>query len=183
MRLLSRESTEKVSGPGKGSQRKGPVSKQEIFEKLPVPQAVATMAIPTVISQLINLIYNMVDAFFVGRTGNSNMVAATSLTLTLVMMNTALSNLFGVGGGSLVARLMGVSRTEECRRVSVFSVYGAAATALLYSLVIGLWLRPLLYFLGAKEETIRYAAQYTMIVIVIGSVFSMLSSTFFLSLR
>ena len=103
--------------------------KKELFEKLPVPTALATMAIPTIISQLINLVYNMVDAFFIGRTGNSYMVAATSLTLTLVMMNTALSNLFGVGGGSLVARLMGAGQEDESKRVSAFSVYGAVAVA------------------------------------------------------
>ena len=152
-------------------------SKKDIFENLPVPKALATMAIPTIISQLINLVYNMVDAFFIGRTGNSYMVAATSLTLTLVMMNIALSNLFGVGGGSLVARLLGASQEEECKRVSAFSVYGAVAVSLLYSLLIGLFLHPVLYFLGASSETIGYASQYTMLVIVIGSVFSILSMT------
>ena len=151
--------------------------KKELFENLPVPKALAAMAVPTIISQLINLVYNMVDAFFIGQTGNSYMVAATSLTLTLVMMNTALSNLFGVGGGSLVARLMGASQEEECKRVSAFSVYGAAAAALSYSLLIGSFLRPVLFFLGASQETIVYASQYTLLVIVAGSVFSMLSMT------
>lgn len=151
--------------------------KKEIFENLPVPKALAMMAVPTVISQLINLVYNMVDAFFIGRTGNSYMVAATSLTLTLVMMVTALSNLFGVGGGSLVARLMGASQEEECKKVSAFSVYGAAVTALAYSLLNGVFLRPILFFLGASNETIAYASQYTQLVIVVGSVFSMLSMT------
>ncbi len=151
--------------------------KKELFEKTPVPKALAAMAAPTVISQLINLVYNIVDAFFIGRTGNSYMVAATSLTLTLVMMNTALSNLFGVGGGSLAARLMGASQEEECRRVTAFSLYGAVITALTYSLLIGVFLRPVLFFLGASDETITYASQYTLLVIVIGSVFSMLSMT------
>ena len=72
-----------------------------------------TMAIPTIISQMINLIYNMVDAFFIGRTGNSYMMAATSITLTIVMLNIAMSNLFGIGGGSLVARLMGKEQPAE----------------------------------------------------------------------
>ncbi len=152
-------------------------NKKALFEEMPIQSALATMAIPTIISQLINLVYNMVDAFFVGRTGNSYMVAATSLTLTLVMMNTALSNLFGVGGGSLVARLMGASQEDECKRVSAFSIYCAAAVAILYSLLIGLFLHPVLYFLGASSETVIYASQYTMLVIVCGSVFSMLSMT------
>ncbi len=156
---------------------KAAVNKKEMFETMPVPQALAAMAVPTIISQLITLIYNMVDAFFIGQTGNSFMVAAISLTLTLVIMLTSLSNLFGVGGGSLTARLMGVSQDEEARRVSAFSVYGAIAVALAYSLLIGLFMNPLLYFLGASEATIAYARQYTFLVIVLGGGFSMVSMT------
>ncbi len=156
---------------------KRPGSRQELFAETPVPRALYLMAVPTIISQLINLIYNVVDAFFVGRTGNSYMMAATSLTLTLVMMNTALANLFGIGGGSLVARLMGVKKTENARSVSAFSVYGAAAVALVYSLLTGVFLDPLLRFLGASDATIAYARSYALIVIVIGSLPSILSMT------
>ena len=63
------------------------IKKKELFSSVPVPEALMTMAIPTIISQMINLIYNMVDAFFIGRTGNSYMMAATSITLTIVMLN------------------------------------------------------------------------------------------------
>ena len=118
---------------------KAKLDKKEMFESMPVPKALTAMAVPTIISQLITLIYNMVDAFFIGQTGNSYMVASISLTLTLVIMLTSLSNLFGVGGGSLSARLMGVRQDGECRRVSAFSVYGAIAVALTYSLLIGVF--------------------------------------------
>ena len=154
-----------------------PENKQQLFAETPVPRALRIMAVPTIISQLINLIYNMVDAFFIGRTGNSFMMAATSLTLTLIMMNVALSNLFGIGGGSLVARLMGIRREENARQVSALSVYGAAAIALLYSSLIGIFLDPLLRFLGASDATIGFARSYTLIVIVIGSLPSILSLT------
>lgn len=70
-------------------------SRQELFESVSIPKALATLAIPTIISQIINLVYNMVDAFFIGRTGNSYMMAATTLTLTLMLMNIAFGNLFG----------------------------------------------------------------------------------------
>ena len=152
------------------------VNKQELFANVPVPRALYTMAIPTIISQLINLIYNMVDAFFIGRTGNAYMMAATSLTLTMIMMNVALSNLFGIGGGSHVARLMGAQKPDEARRVSAFSFYGAIGIALLYSLLTGLFLDPLLDFLGASDATIGYARSYALIVIVIGSLPAILSA-------
>jgi len=135
------------------------------------------MAVPTIISQLINLIYNMVDAFFIGRTGNTYMMAATTITLTMVMLNVAFSNLFGVGGGSLVARLMGRKEHEFARQVSAFSAYGAMLLAITYSILVGLFLDPVLRLLGASDATIGFARQYAMIVIVIGSLPSILSLT------
>ncbi len=153
------------------------VSRRELFATMPVPRALLTMAIPTIISQIINLIYNMVDAFFIGRTGNSYMMAATTITLTLVMMNVALSNLFGIGGGSLVARLMGAGEPRQARRASAFSAYGAMLIALIYSLLIGLFLDPILRFLGASDATVGYARSYARIVTVAGSLPAILSMT------
>ena len=151
------------------------INKQDLFANVPIPKALFTMAVPTIISQLINLVYNMVDAFFIGRTGNSYMMAATTLTLTLGLMNVAFSNLYGTGGGSLVARLMGVDRLDEARHVSAFSLYGAVGLAIFYSAVVGLFLDPILDFLGASEATIGYARSYATIVVVIGTLPTLLS--------
>ena len=150
-------------------------TKTELFSSVPVPKALLTMAVPTIISQIINLIYNMVDAFFIGRTGNSYMMAATSITLTMVMMNVALSNLFGIGGGSLVARLMGTGENKKAREVSSFSFYGAVCVSLIYATLVGIFLNPLLRFLGASDATIGYAHSYALIVIVTGCLPSVLS--------
>ena len=111
---------------------KTPIDKNELFARVPVGKALLTLAVPTVISQLISLIYNMVDAFYIGRTGNSFMMAATTITLPVLLLNISFGNLFGIGGGSHVARLLGAGNTEDAGRVSAFSVYGAAATGLLY---------------------------------------------------
>ena len=119
----------------------------------------------------------MVDAFFIGRTGNSYMMAATTLALTLMLMHIAFANLFGIGGGSLIARLIGRQNTADARRVSAFSFYGAACIALLYSLVIGLFLDPILHILGASPDTLVYARQYTILIIVCGSLPGILSAT------
>ena len=77
--------------------------KKALFENVPIPRALAAMAVPTIISQLINLVYNIVDTFYIGRIGNPYMTAATTICWTLVMLIVALSNLYGVGGGSLIA--------------------------------------------------------------------------------
>ena len=153
------------------------LSKTELFEQAPIPRALAAMAIPTIISQLINLIYNMVDAFFIGRTGNSYMMAATTVTLTLTMLNVAFANLYGVGGGSLIARLMGRKQDEEGRKVCAYAVRGAILLGLGYSAAAGLFMGPILRFLGASDATVGYAEQYTTYVIVIGSAPTILSLT------
>lgn len=72
-------------------------TKKGIFESRSVPSALATMAIPTIMSQLIALIYNVADTWFIGQTDNPYMVAASSLVATIFLMTVAVSNLFGVG--------------------------------------------------------------------------------------
>ncbi len=152
-------------------------AKKYLFEQMPLPRTLAKMAIPTIVSQLVNLIYNLVDTFFIGRTGNSYMVAATTVTLTLTMLNVAFSNIFGIGGGSLMARLLGKGEYEMAKRASAFSCIGAAVMALCYSALIAATAEPVLYFLGASDATIGFAKTYTMLVIVIGSLPAMLAMT------
>lgn len=68
------------------------------------------MAIPTILSQLVTMIYNLADTFFVGQTGDPNQVAAVSFAFPAFMILTAIGNLFGVGGGSLLSRLLGAKK-------------------------------------------------------------------------
>lgn len=151
-------------------------NKKELFESMPVKKAIATMAIPTIISQLINLIYNVVDTFFIGRTGNTYMIAAVSVAYTIFIMTVAFSNLYGVGGGSLVARLSGQKEYEKAKKVSAYSFYGAIVIAIAYSLLIFLFCEPLLKLLGASYESMVYAKQYVYTVIVIGDIPVILSA-------
>ena len=150
--------------------------KRELFESVPVPRAITTMAIPTVISQLISVVYTIVDSFFIGRTGNAYMVASVSIAFTLYMMTVAMSNLFGIGGGSLAARLLGQGRGEDARRVTSFSFYGAAAIGLAYGLFAFAFMDPMLRILGASDATIGFTRQYVWLVIVLGSVPTIVST-------
>ena len=152
-------------------------NKIDIFENQPVPKALATMAIPTIISQLITLIYNMADTWFIGQTNNPYMVAAASLVATMFLMTLTISNLFGAGGGSLVVRLLGSKQIEEAEKVASWSFVMSAGGALLFSMICLIFMDPLLHVLGASENTIGYARQYLLIVVVLGSLPTILSST------
>ncbi len=142
--------------------------KTALFEKVPVPRALFTMAVPTVISQLITLIYNMADTFFIGRTNDPCKVAASSLVLTVFLMAGALANLFGVGGGSLMVRLLGAGDRDEARRTASWTVVMSALWGAVFSLLCLLFMDPLLRTLGASDNTIGYARQYLLFVVVIG---------------
>ena len=150
--------------------------RQAIFETAPVPKAILTLAIPTIISQLITLAYNLADSFFVGRTGNSYMIAAVGLVYPIFSMTTAFANLFGIGGGSLISRLLGAKRPEQARQVCVFSFYGAIAASALFSLLVYLFLDPILYAVGASPDTIEYAREYMFWILVLGGVPTVLSA-------
>lgn len=150
---------------------------KEIFETKPVASALAKMAVPTIISQLITLIYNIADTWFIGQTNNPYMVAASSLVLTIFLMTAAIANLFGVGGGSLVVRLLGSKDEEEARKVASLSLVLAAAASLLFSVLCFVFMNPLLCVLGASDNTIGFARQYLIFVVVIGGLPTVLANT------
>ena len=158
-------------------------NKVEIFENKPIAQALAIMAVPTIVSQLITLIYNIADTWFIGQTGNPYMVAASSLVATIYLMTTAIANIFGTGGGNLVVRLLGKGDEYEARKVASLSLVMALGSAFTFSVLCLIFMNPLLEVLGASENTIGYARQYLISVVVIGSAPTILSSTMSAMLR
>lgn len=132
--------------------------------------AVLTLATPTVISQMVTMVYNLADTFFVGQLGDPRKVAAVSLVLPAYTMLTAIANLFGVGGSSVISRFLGSGQSEKARQTSTFCIYAALASALLYSLIALIAERPLLFLLGASSETYGFAREYMVWILVIGGV-------------
>lgn len=152
-------------------------SNKALFEDRPVWSALGTLALPMVISQLITLVYNLADTYFIGRTGNPYMVAAASLVLPVYSNSIAVSNLIGTGGGTLISRLLGAGREDEARKVSSTGLYIALAMAALYCLLCLVTMKPLLLLLGASGNTFEYARQYAICVIVGGGIPTVISLT------
>lgn len=99
----------------------------ELMACQPVPKAVAAMAIPSVISSLVTVVYNMADTFFVGQTGDALQVAAVSLTNPIFILLMAFANMFGMGGSAAASIAMGEGDEERTRRVSAFVTYASLA--------------------------------------------------------
>lgn len=151
-------------------------SKTELFEKTPVTRAVLALVVPTVISQIITVIYNMADTFFVGQVGDPNQVAAASLSLPLFLVTTDLANLFGIGGASLISRSLGHGDTEKARKTSAFCIWTSAAVALFYGLAIFVLRRAVLPAVGTDDFTYGFCSSYLFWTLTVGAVPTVLNA-------
>ena len=94
-----------------------------LFEKTSVPRAFFALTIPNVLNKIVMLLYNMADTFFIARTGNTALVAGVSLVAPVFMVMIAMGDIFGIGGSSLISRLLDRARTGK-PKASVHSVSG-----------------------------------------------------------
>lgn len=133
---------------------------KQVFESYSVPKAVATMAVPSMLGMLINVVYNLADTFFVGQTGNSNQVAAVSVSMPLFLIFIAVGNLFGVGGCAFISRSLGEGRQDRVKKISSFCIYTSILVGIILGAVYMLFKTPLLYLVGASDNTIGFAADY-----------------------
>jgi len=140
----------------------------EIFENLPVHKAVAMQIIPAIASQMIALIYNLADTYFVGQLNDPNQTAGVTVGLFSFALLTAISNLFGIGGASLMARSLGQKNPEKARQISTVSFYGGLLSAIVFSLTFFTFASPILRISGATDSTYSYAFNYTKWVIMLG---------------
>lgn len=127
-------------------------TQDELFSSLPVPVALRRMILPAAISQIIVLIYNMADTFYIGRTDNPYMLAGASLILPVFNMLLCLASLAGIGGGTLISRLLGAGQPQEARKVSAFSFYLAILLSLAFSVGLGVFMDPALRFLAGTAR-------------------------------
>ena len=151
--------------------------KRELFEKTPVPKALATLAIPTIISQLISMIYNLADTFYIGLANYPSQTAASSVAFTLMFMLNCIPNLFGVGAGSLISRLLGEKKDKDAGGVASFAFYCTLIVTAIYSAAVLVFMNQMLNFLGATSSSLPYAQQYAFWVVVIGGIPAALSMT------
>lgn len=91
-----------------------------LFEQTPVPKAVMQLAVPTILSSLVMVIYNLADTYFVGMMNNPVQNAAVTLAAPVLLAFNAVNNLFGVGSSSMMSRALGRRDYESVRRSSAF---------------------------------------------------------------
>lgn len=135
-------------------------AENELMARMKVSKAVATMAIPSVISSLVTVVYNMADTFFVGQTGDPLQVAAVSLTNPIFILFMAFANMFGMGGSAVASMALGEQNQKRMKQVSAFITYASLAVGILFALVLVGFMQPILSIFGANEETYALACGY-----------------------
>ena len=131
-----------------------------------VSSAVAQMAIPSVISSLVIVLYNMADTFFVGQTGDALQVAAVSLTNPIFILFMAFANMFGMGGSAAASMALGQKNERRVRQVSSFVTYASLIVGVFFAVVLLVFTGPILSLFGADAQTYEYARGYTIYVAV-----------------
>lgn len=141
-----------------------------VFESLPVRQAVLKQIIPAVFSQMIALIYSLADTYFVGMLNAPAQTAAITIVYPSFVMLTAISNLFGIGGASMIARKLGRKDTQAAKEIASISFWLGLLSALCFSLFFLLFAKPILTLCGATESTYSFCLRYARWVVVFGGI-------------
>lgn len=148
----------------------GDAQKTELFESMPIPRAVMKLAIPTVLSSLVMVLYNLADTYFVGMLNNAVENAAVTLAAPLLLAFNAVNNLFGVGSSSMMSRSLGKKDYETVYRSAAFGFYCSIFAGLLFSIAYTVFQVPLLNLLGATEETLGATIGYARWTVTFGAV-------------
>ena len=149
--------------------------KIELFERMPIPKAVAQLSIPMIIGSLVSIIYNLADTFFVGMLNDPIQNAGVTLAAPVMLAFNAVNNLFGVGASSMMSRAMGRRDYETVYKSSAFAFWCSVFSGILFSLVCTVFKTPLLHLLGSNETTIQATADYMFWTVTCGAVPSILN--------
>lgn len=144
--------------------------KVNLFEQTPIPRAVAKLAVPTILSSLVMVIYNLADTYFVGMCNNAIENAAVTLAAPVLLAFNAVNNLFGVGSSSMMSRALGKKDYDTVYKNSAFGFYCALLSGAVFALLCGIFQNPLLKLLGADANTMGATVGYMKWTVVFGAV-------------
>lgn len=149
--------------------------KVTLFEKTPVPKAVMKLSVPTILSSLVMVLYNLADTYFVGMLNDPVQNAAVTLAAPVLLAFNAVTNLFGVGSSSMMSRALGRKDHEMVRRSSAFGFYCTLFAGMLFSFFYTVLRTPAMTVLGATDLTEAATAEYLKWTVSCGAVPAMLN--------
>lgn len=153
-----------------------------VLESMPVPRAIMNLAIPSVLSMLVNILYNLTDTFFIGKLNDPYQVAAVSISMPLFTLQMAMAGIFGIGGGSYLSRLLGRKDIGSAKNTLATSVVTSAALSVVLGIIGIIFIPTFIKLVGASGQTMVHARNY-MLYILIGSPVVLLKFTLVQLLR
>lgn len=136
----------------------------EVFNSMPVSQAVIKNAIPAMVAMLMVLVYNLADTFFIGQTHDAYQVAAVSLATPVFLMFMAVGTVFGIGGTSVISRAIGEGSKDYAKKVCSFCMWACVVVGIIMSLFFLIFMDDILSLIGASDDTWELAENYLTIV-------------------
>ena len=146
-----------------------------VFEEQNISKAIMRMGLPAMLGQLTTLIYNIADTFFVSLTREPAMIAAVTLCTPILLIIMSVASVFGMGGNSVIARLLGEEKNKEVRSTLNFCLYAMAIAGIVILLAGFLFMEPIARISGADAENMAYTCDYLKY-IFIGAPFIILSN-------
>lgn len=140
----------------------------EVFQSMPIPQAVIKNAVPSMVATIMVLVYNLADILFIGQTHDPFQVAALTLASQVFVFYSALGTVFGIGGTSVISRALGAEDNRYAKKVCSFCMWGSVGTGCVFSIVMWLFMGQLLRILGADSQTWDFTKDYLSIVAFAG---------------
>lgn len=150
-------------------------NKMELLGSAPIPKALMALGVPIMIGMLINALYNLVDAYFVGGLGESQM-GAISIVFPLGQVVVGLGLMFGNGAASYLSRLLGRGDKDTANKVASTALYSSVFVGAIIIIFSSIFLKPILTFSGATDTIMPYAVTYARIY-VISSIFNVFNVT------
>ena len=149
---------------------------KELFEECSVSKAILQLALPTVVGQIILVVYNLADTFFIGLTRSDAMLTAVTVCMPAFMFLSAVSNLFGIGGGSVISRALGRKDRQRASQTSAFAFWGCLTITFFYSLSVWFLMDEFVDLLGGSlAEVHGYASNYLLCTVVLGGIATSMS--------
>ncbi len=152
--------------------------KTVLFEETPIPKAVMIMSVPTIISSLVMVIYNLADTYFVGMVNDPVQNAAVALAAPVLLAFNAVNNLFGIGSSSMMSRALGSKDYDTVYKSSAFGFYCALISGAVFSVLFTMFRHPLLLILGSDAQTAAATGEYLKWTVTCGAVPAILNVVF-----
>ena len=141
------------------------------LKESPIRKAIVHLSIPMMIGISATTIYNLINAYFIGLIHDTNMMSAITLAMPITIILMAVGNMFGVGGGSFITRLLGSGDTQKGKKVAGYSFYASIILGIIIGIVAIIFMNPFVHLLGADSQTILYTKQYATILFAGGAAF------------